>query len=164
MAEKKGRFGSSRFTSRDYFQSYLRISDTLSFFGREKTAFVSAFEELQNQAVIEIMDARDPAVMGGIRHTLTRMPLRDGEIVIIPILTMLLPIRDMLKAGDDLQFLKIVYPDFKNGILKRDFGNFDAKMQVRGHNNTLDKMFTLRLAYIRFLPPWTIPILKKPTR
>ena len=47
VAEKKGRFGSSKFTSRDYFQSYLRISDTLSFFGREKAAFVSAFEELQ---------------------------------------------------------------------------------------------------------------------
>ena len=164
VAEKKGRFGSSRFTSRDYFQSYLRISDTLSFFGREKTAFVSAFEELQNQAVIEIMDARDPAVMGGIRHTLTRMPLRDGEIVIILVLTMLLPICDMLKAGDDLQFLKIIYPDFKNGILKRDFSNFDARMQDRGYSNMLDKMFTLRLAYIRFLPPWPIPILKKPTR
>ena len=29
--------------------------------------------------------------------------------MIVPVLTMLLPIRDMLKAGDDLQFLKIVY-------------------------------------------------------
>lgn len=164
VAEKKGRFGSSRFTSRDYFQSYLRISDTLSFFGREKAAFVSAFEELQNQAVIEIMDARDPAVMNGIRHTLTRMPLRDGEIVIVPVLTMLLSIRDLLKAGDDLQFLKIVYPDFKSGILKRDFSNFDARMRSRGYSNMLDKMFMLRLAYIRFLPPWPVPILKKPTR
>ena len=164
VAEKKGRFGSSKFTSREYFQSYLRISDTLSFFRREKTAFISAFEELQNQTIIEIMDARDPAVMNGIRHTLTRMPLRDGEIVIVPVLTMLLPIRDLLKAGGDLQFLKIVYPDFKNGILKRDFSNFDTRMRNRGYSNTLDKMFTLRLAYIRFLPPWPIPILKKPTR
>lgn len=164
VVEKKGRFGSSRFTSRDYFQSYLRISDTLSFFGREKAAFFSAFEELQNQAVIEIMDARDPAVMNGIRHTLTRMPLRDGEIVIVPVLAMLLPIRDLLKAESDLQFLKIVYPDFKNGILKRDFISFDTRMQTRGHKNTLDKMFTLRLAYIRFLPPWPIPTRIKPTR
>jgi hypothetical protein len=164
VEEKKGRFGSSRFTNRDYFRGYLRISDTLSFLGREKAAFVSAFEELQNQAVIEIMEARDPAVMNGIRHTLTRMPLRNGEIVIVPVLTMLLPIRDMLKAGDDLQFLKTIHPDFKNGILKRNFSNFDAKMKTRGHNNTLDKMFTLRLAYIRFLPPWSIPIVKKPIR
>ncbi len=163
-AEKKGRFGRSRFTSRDYFQNYIRISDTLSFFGREKTGFVSAFEELQNQAVIEIMDARNPAVMHGIRHTFTKMPLRDGEIVIIPVLSMLLPIRDILKAGNDLQFLKVVYPDFRDGILKRDFSNFDARMQGRGYSNMLDKMFTLRLAYIRFLPPWPIPILKKPTR
>lgn len=163
VSEKKGRFGSSNFTSRDYFQSYFRISDTLSFFRRQKAAFISAFEELQNQAVIEIMDARDPAVMNGIRHTLTRMPLRDGEIVIVPVLTMLLPIRDMLKAGDDPQFLKTVYPDFKNGILKRDFSNFDARMRSRGYSNMLDKMFTLRLAYIRFLPRWPIPILKKPT-
>lgn len=164
VAEKKGRFGRSKFTSRDYFRSYLRISDTLSFFRKEKAAFVSAFEELQNQAVIEIMDARDPAVMNGIRHTLTRMPLRNGEIVIVPVLTMLLPIRDMLKSGGDLQFLKTVYPDFQNGILKRNFSNFDAKMQARGHNNTLEKMFTLRLAYIRFLPPRPVPILEKPIR
>ena len=110
------------------------------------------------------MDARDPAVMHGIRHTLTKMPLRDGEIVIIPVLSMLLPIRDTLKAGNDLQFLKVVYPDFRDGILKRDFSNFDARMQGRGYSNMLDKMFTLRLAYIRSLPPWPIPILKKPTR
>ena len=110
------------------------------------------------------MDARDPAVMNGIRHTLTRMPLRDGEIVIVPVLTMLLPIRDVLKAGGDLQFLKTVYPYFKNGILKRDFSNFDTRMRNRGYSNTLDKMFTLRLAYIRFLPPWPVPILKKPIR
>ncbi len=110
------------------------------------------------------MDTRDPAAMRGIGHTLTKTPLRAGEIVIVPVLAMLLPIRDLLKAGDDLQFLKVIYPDFKDIILKRDFSNFDARMQGRGYIKVLDKMFTLRLAYIRFLPSWPIPILKKPTR
>lgn len=160
--EKQVRLGKSLISSHEYFRGNLRLSNTLSFFPHEKTKFVSAFRELEDAGFIEIMDAQDPVARNGIQHTLARMPLRNGEIVIIPVLTLLSPIRQGLKARKDLQFLSIIYPHFKEGVRTKNWKNFATKMEQRGHGDLINE--AQRVAYIRFLPPWTIPVSKTVNR
>ena len=162
VEEKQDRLGNSLITSHDYFRGNLRLINTFSFFPNEKIKFVSAFRELENQGFIEIMDARDPAARNGIQHTLARMPLRNGEIVIIPVLTLLSPIRHGLKVKKDLQFLRIIYPHFKEGVLTKNWKNFATKMEQRGHGDLINE--AQRVAYIRYLPPWPIPVSNKVNR
>ncbi len=156
--EKRERFQRSPFTSREYFQSYLRISKKYTPFGREESAFLAAFEELQNQGVIEVRDARDPAMLPGIRHTLATIPLRPGEVVVVPVLAMLAPVRTSLKKRDDLRFFNTLYPMFREAIRTRNFDKFEAALRERGYDSPLNAMFTRRSeAYIRFLSPWRVP-------
>ena len=162
VEEKKGRLGNSRVTSHDYFQGHIRLRNTVSFFLHEKTGFVRALRELEDNGFIEIMDAHDPAAQKGIQHTLARMPLREGEVVIIPVLTLLSTIRRGLKEKGDLQFLKILYPYFKEVVRTKNWGNFNMKMRERGHGDLIAG--SKRVAYIRFLSPWPIPISRQSNR
>ena len=58
-------------------------------FANDENRFVRAFEELRDNGFIEILDAWSAEAQKGIAHTRENMPLREGEIVIIPVLTLL---------------------------------------------------------------------------
>ena len=154
--EKRVRFGSSRFTSHDYFLGHIRLRNMFSFSAHQKTEMLRGFRELEDNGFIEILDARSPEAQNGIAHTRERMPLRPGEIVVIPVLTLLSKIRHGLKEEGDLQFLKILYPFFREGVKTQNWTNYHMKMQERGHGNLLEG--SNRVAYIRFLPPWPVPV------
>ena len=154
--EKRVRLGSSRFSSHDNFRVYLRLGNTFSSFPHEKIGLIRAFSALEDYGFIEILDAWSAEAQKGIAHTRKRMPLREGEIVIIPVLTLLSSTRRGLKEKGDLQFLEILYPYFKEAVRTRNWTDFNRKMRERGHGNLLGG--SKRVAYIRFLPPWPIPI------
>ena len=156
VEEKRGRFGSSRFSSHDYFRGHLRIGNVFSFLAHQKTDLLRGFRELEDNGFIEILDARSPEAQKGIAHTLERMPLDPGEIVVIPVLTLLSPIRQGLKDKRDVQYLKTLFPYFREGVRTKNWANYHRKMQERGHGHLLDG--SNRVAYIRFLPPWPVPV------
>lgn len=154
--EKRVRLGSTRFSSHDNFRGYLRLSNTTYSFANDENRFVRAFEELKDNGFIEILDAWSAEAQKGIAHTRENMPLREGEIVIIPVLTLLSSTRRGLKEKGDIRFLKTLYPYFKEVVKTRDWGDFNRKMRERGHGDLLGG--SKRVAYIRYLSPWPIPV------
>ena len=154
--EKQVRLRSSRFSSHDNFRGHLRLGSSFSSFPSERSALLRAFRELEDNGFIVIMDAWSAEAQEGIAHTRERMPLREGEIVVIPVLTLLSNTRQGLKENGDLRYLEILYPYFKEAVRTRNWTNFDRKMRERGHGNLLGG--SKHVAYIRFLPPWPIPI------
>ncbi len=160
--EKHVRLGFSRFSSHDNFRSHLRLTNTLSSFPHEEDSRVRAFGELKDHGFVEILDAWSAEAQKGIAHTRERMPLRKGEIVVIPVLTLLSKTRRGLKEKGDIQFLEILYPYFKEAVRTRDWTNFNRKMQERGHGNLLGG--SKHVAYIRYLSPWPIPVSRRYNR
>ena len=154
--EKRVRLGSSRFSSHDNFRGHLRLSKTSYSFAHDENRFVRAFEELKDNGFIEILDAWSAEAQKGIAHTRENMPLREGEIVIIPVLTLLSSTRRGLKEKGDIRFLKTLYPYFKEAVLTRDWTDFNRKIRERGHGDLLGG--SKRVAYIRYLSPWPIPV------
>ena len=154
--EKRVRLGTSRFSSRDNFRGHLRLSNSFSSFPHDEKQFVRAFEELKDNGFIEILDAWSAEAQKGIAHTRANMPLRDGEIVIIPVLTLLSSTRRGLKEKGDIQFAKILYPYFKEAVKTRDWTDFNRKMRERGHGELL--WGSKHVAYIRYLSSWPIPV------
>ena len=154
--EKQVRLGSSRFSSHDNFRSHLRLTNTSYSFPNEEDRLVRAFGELKDNGFIEILDAWSAEAQKGIAHTRERMPLREGEIVVIPVLTLLSKTRRGLREKGDLQFVKILYPYFKEAVRTRNWTNFDRKMRERGHGSLLGG--SKHVAYIRYLSPWPIPV------
>ena len=156
--EKRVRLGSSRFSSHDNFRGHLRLSNTSYSFAHDENRFVRTFEELKDNGFIEILDAWSAEAQKGIAHTRENMPLREGEIVVIPVLTLLSSTRRGLKEKGDIRFLKTLYPYFKEAVLTKDWTDFNRKMRERGHGDLLGG--SKRVAYIRYLSPWPIPVSK----
>ena len=154
--EKRVRLGSSRFSSHDNFRGHLRLSNTSYSFAHDENRFVRTFEELKDNGFIEILDAWSAEAQKGIAHTRENMPLREGEIVVIPVLTLLSSTRRGLKEKGDIRFLKTLYPYFKEAVLTKDWTDFNRKMRERGHGDLLGG--SKRVAYIRYLSPWPIPV------
>ena len=154
--EKRVRLGASRFSSHDNFRSHLRLTNTFYSFPNEEDRLVRAFGELKDNGFIEILDAWSAEAQIGIAHTRERMPLREGEIVVIPVLTLLSKTRRGLREKGDVQFMKILHPYFKEAVRTRNWANFDRKMRERGHGGLLGG--SKHVAYIRYLSAWPIPI------
>ena len=154
--EKRVRLGSTQFSSHDNFRGYLRLSNTTYSFVNDENRFVRAFEELKDNGFIDILDAWSAEAQKGIAHTRENMPLREGEIVIIPVLTLLSSTRRGLKEKGDIRFLKTLYPYFKEAAKTRNWAEFNRKMRERGHGDLLGG--SKRVAYIRYVSPWPIPV------
>ena len=154
--EKRVRLGFSRFSSHDNFRGHLRLRNILFSFPQEEDRFVRAFGELRDNGFIEILDAWSTEAQEGIAHTRERLPLRAGEIVIIPVLTLLSNTRRDLKEKGDIHFVKILYPYFKEVVRTRNWTQFNRKMRERGHGDLLGG--SKHVAYIRFQSPWPIPV------